>query len=170
MPPPPQGQQYGGYGAMPPAPDAGSAPQPPTEVRLSFWGFALSAVIVVVAALLLLGQRDQMTSAATDSVRQNGQRITDAQLHTIVNATLIAAIVIAVIIAGLYVLFAYKARAGRNWARVVLTIIAVLALIELAVGSSSILGIIGRVLAVASAVALYLPNSNGYFTAAKRRR
>lgn len=173
-PPPPEHSGQAGYGAMPPMPpaEAQQAPEPPTEVQAGFWGFLVSALIVLVSGLLIIGQRDQLADASRKAVRENGQRVSDAQLDTFVTASVITTIVIAVIIAGLYVLFAFKARAGRNWARIVLTIIAVLALIGLAFGGGggSVLGIIGRVLAIASAVALYLPNSNHYFTAAKARR
>ncbi len=46
------------------------------------------------------------------------------------------AIVLSLMFAGLYVLFAFKLRVGRNWARIVLTIVAALALLSLLLGGA----------------------------------
>jgi len=79
--------------------------------------------------------------------------------------------VLAVIFAGLYVLFAFKLRAGRNWARIVLTVIAALDLLTLVSGSAgTVVGYIGALAAVIGCVMSYMANSNGYIRAVKAAR
>lgn len=163
-----------GYTPMPRAPEQGSGPNrgpaPPKEVLAGFWGFVVAAAVVLVSGLLVIGKRDELLENARKQMAATKRPVTDAQLDQLATVSVIIAVVVSVVIAGLFVLFAYKARAGRNWARIVLAVIAVLALIQLAAGNSGILGLIGRVVAILAAIALFLPNANAYFAARKRLR
>lgn len=139
---------------------------------ISFWGWVVAAVLLVVGALLDLGRRRQVLDALRDAnLTVNGPRLSEAQLQQIANVTIGVSVGITVIIGLLYVLFAVKAAAGRNWARIVLTIIAVLALLGLVSrGNADVISYAGEVVAVVSAVLLYLPNSSAYIAAVKRER
>lgn len=132
----------------------------------------VAAVLLVVGALLDLGRRRQVLDALRDAnLTVNGPRLSEAQLQQIANVTIGVSVGITVIIGLLYVLFAVKAAAGRNWARIVLTIIAVLALLGLVSrGNADVISYAGEVVAVVSAVLLYLPNSSAYIAAVKRER
>jgi hypothetical protein len=141
---------------------------PPREVTISFWCYVAGAVIVLLSAVLSLGSKQTIL----DSLRSaNTNGLTDSQLQSAANVAIGFIVVIAIIIAGLYVLFAFKLKAGRNWARIVLTIIAALNLLSLVTNrGGSAVGIIGALAAVAGCVLSYLPNASAYFAAVKASR
>jgi chromate transport protein ChrA len=137
------------------------APQP---VQVSFWLWVATAVIGLVAAVVTFTQRD----AAVNALRAaNTQHLSDEQLQAAATIGLVFAAVLSIVFAGLYVLFAVKARAGRNWARITLAIVTVLRVILLAT-SFTVLGALSTLVAVVAAVLLFLPASNQFYAAAKR--
>ncbi|HEX3783488.1 MAG TPA: hypothetical protein VHX38_27810 [Pseudonocardiaceae bacterium] len=160
------------YPAAPPihADESGGPLTPPTEITVSFWGWLLSAVVVVVGGLLTLGQKQQIIDAL-NKIDTNAA-LKGVSVQSQAQTAIILAVVLAVIIALLYALFAVKLRAGRNWARIVLTVIAVLNLINLLTNSdtASLLSYIGEVVSVIAAVFSYLPKSNAYIRESKRAR
>lgn len=160
-----------GFQSYPSAPPPQEAPRqtyaPPTEIMAAFWCYIVGAVITVVGGLLVLTQRQ----AIVDATRANNtSNLSDSTIQAAANIAVAIAIVLSLIFAGLYVLFAFKLRVGRNWARIVLTIVAVLALLSLLLGGAgtSILRLIGDLAAIAGAVLSYVPNSNAYIAAMKR--
>ncbi|WP_410641121.1 hypothetical protein [Amycolatopsis sp. lyj-346] len=150
----------------------GQAPAPPRPgtVEGAFWAFIAAPVIGLIGSLLIFGNRDKIASAMRDTDRQRGGNLTEAQLDQAVNVTMITAVVIAVIIAGLYLLFAFKLRAGRNWARIVLTVLAALQLLSVLTGQSTIGSYVAVLAAVVGVVLSYTGPSNAYFAAAKAQR
>lgn len=173
---PNQGYQSGQSGlpqfpAAPPPSEYGQQPEtytPPKEIVASFWCYIGGAVVVLLGGLLAIGQKQAILDALRSS---NTTNATEAQLEAAANLVVIIAIVISVVLTGLYVLFAYKLRAGRNWARVVLTVLAVLTLINLvSTRGGSAIGYIGELAVVVGCVLSYLPNSSGYFAAMKSAR
>lgn len=168
--------QPGGYGNPSGLPNFPAAPPsmesqqpaitPPGSIVGSFWCYVAAAVISVVGALLLLGQKQTIENALRDN---NTTGLSEAQIQSAANVAVVVSLVATIIIAALFVFFSFKLKAGRNWARVVLTIVAVLALLSLLVGagSSSILGIIGDLAAVVGAILSYVPQSNQYIAAVK---
>lgn len=136
----------------------------PTPVQVSFWLWVATAVVGVIGAVVVFTRRD----AAVDAARAaNVQHLTDAQLQAAVTVGLVVAALFAVVFAGLYLLFAFKARAGRNWARITLTVLTVLDVLLLAT-SFTVLSALSTLVAVVAAVLLFLPASNQFFTASKR--
>ncbi|MEW2502472.1 hypothetical protein AB0878_18585 [Amycolatopsis sp. NPDC047767] len=89
--------------------------------------------------MLIFGNKGALVDALRSSNRQNGGQLTDAQIDQAVNVGMVVAVVIAL----LCLLFAFKLRAGRNRARIVLTVITALQLISLLVGQCTVLGYIG---------------------------
>lgn len=169
----PNDPNYRGLPNFPSAPPAMDMQQqrftPPKEIMWSFWCYVAGALILIVSGILTISQRQQLVSALRT---RNTQNLTPDQINTVVNATLVVTVVLLVVIAALYVLFAFKIRQGRNWARIVLTVVAALALISLLVtaGSSSFLSIIGDIAAVLGCVASYLPNSTAYINSVRAGR
>jgi hypothetical protein len=144
-----------------------AAPARPSTVEGSFWAFIASTVIGLVGGFLIFASRDDLADALRNSNRQTGGGLTDAQIDQAVTLTMVVALVIAVIIAALYLLFAFKLRAGRNWARIVLTVITALQLLSVLVGQTTVLGYISVVVAVIGVVLAFLAPSNAYFAAGK---
>ncbi|MEU5691475.1 hypothetical protein [Actinosynnema sp. NPDC020468] len=167
----PDGPQQQPY--LPPPPPlsdaevAGSTPlQAPKEVRTSFWLWIVGAAVSVISALLTLTQRDEVEQQLRDTPQ--GKQLSADQLAAAVNAGLLVAVLVALVFAGLYVLFAFKAKAGRNWARIVLTVLTLLGLLAL-LRTASVLGVFTNLISVIAIVLLYLPASKAYFDSVKRR-
>jgi hypothetical protein len=156
----------------PPPVDAGRAgPHPPSTIVAAFWGYVIAAIAGLLGGLIVLGSKQAIVDALRTANVQNGSKLTEAQIDQFANVGIVAALVIAVIVALLYVLFAFKLKAGRNWARILLTVIAVFALISLLIGQGgNPVGFIGELAAVIAAVLSYLPASNAYFAAMKTAR
>ncbi|MEV6608000.1 hypothetical protein [Kutzneria sp. NPDC051319] len=140
------------------------APQP---VQISFWIWVATAALGVIGAVVGFTQRDAAVAALRGSASVRG--LTEAQIQTAATVGVAVAAVFAIIFAGLYVLFAFKARAGRNWARIVLTVLTVLHVLSLATGFSVLAGI-SALAAVVALVLLYLPASSQFYAASKRVR
>lgn len=173
---PNQGYQSGQSGlpqfpAAPPPSDLRQPAEsyaPPREIVASFWCYIGGAVVVLLGGLLAIGEKQTILDALRTA---NTTNATEAQLEAAANLVVIVAVVISVVLTGLYVLFAYKLKAGRNWARIVLTVLAVLTLINLvSTRGGSAVGYIGELAVIVGCVLSYLPNSSGYFAAIKASR
>ncbi|RKT57898.1 hypothetical protein [Saccharothrix australiensis] len=162
IPPPPPLSESELQGAAHPG---GHALPVPKEVRVSFWIWIAGAVLSVVGSLYALTQRDEIA----DVLRRqpNASELSPEQFDAAVTTSVLFAVVLGVVFAGLYVLFAFKARAGRNWARVVLTVLTALGLLSTLFGAS-VSGLFTSLISVVAVVLLYLPNSKAYFDAVKR--
>jgi hypothetical protein len=156
----------------PPPVDTGPAgPHPPSTIVAAFWGYVIAAIAGLLGGVIVLGSKQAIVDALREANAQNGGKLTEAQIEQFANVGIVAALVIAVIIALLYVLFAFKFKAGRNWARILLTVIAAFALFSLLIGpGGNPVGFIGELAAVIAAVLSYLPASNAYFAAVKAGR
>lgn len=137
---PSQGQppypQQGGYPAYTPY-GAPAAPQlnspglqPPTTVTVAFWisivAPLVGTVLTVVNFLLLQGFMNDAINVSLSGMDPQASGVAEATsvAHTLLIAVSIFTTVILVIVTGLWILFGFKMRSGRNWARVVLTIFA----------------------------------------------
>jgi len=136
----------------------------PQQVQISFWLWVATAVVGIISAVYGFTQRDAALNAAR---AVNTANLSDDTLQAAITFGLILAAVFLVVFAALYLLFAFKARAGRNWARIVLTVLTVLDVLFLAVGFSILSGL-STLAAVVAVVLLFLPASNQFFTASKR--
>jgi hypothetical protein len=137
---------------------------------IASWGFLIAAVIGLVGGLLVLGNRQEVINELR-AAEKPGTAVSNADITTLANVSIGIAIVIAVVIAGLYALFSFKLKAGRNWARILLTIVAALALLSLVQDhGGSWLSYVGEAAAVIAAVLSYFPDSNEYIAAVKAAR
>ncbi len=162
------------YGAPPPV----AQPAPPGSVKGAF-------IIYLVAALLAaLGIVLTLTSNVWDQALAASGNTSSIDTHTLVNTVKIITVVVGVIFLGLYLLFAFKMRAGRNWARIVLTVLSALSIASASSSSAQVTvnntvyqsssnqvsSWIGALLAVIAIVLMFLPASNAYFAASKAAR
>ncbi|MBO0840876.1 MAG: hypothetical protein J2O49_08660 [Sciscionella sp.] len=139
-------------------------PQPPKEVRYSFWLWIAGAALTVAGIPLLYLQKDSLYATVWQTYGTAGQaqRLTAEQIRQVVNLTLGVSTVVLIVFAGLYVLFGYKMLAGRNWARVTLTVLTVISVVaQLASGSAG--GWIGLVVSIGGAALMYTHRANEYF-------
>lgn len=107
-----------------------------------------------------------------------------ADVHTVVTVAKTFAIVLVVGFVALYVLFAAKMYLGRNWARIVLTVLAALAILTgvTAQASVTVNGVVYGAstsdslrwvqagVGVLALILMYLPASGAYFAAVRARR
>lgn len=136
----PQGQHpqqsgqpgYGQYGA-PPAPQADLRAVPrPVTVEVAFWISVVAplvgTILTVVGFLLLQNLVDDAVTASfgESGIDAASPEMTEAMsvFKTVFISFAIFVTVLMLILTGLWILFGFKMRAGRNWARVVLTIFA----------------------------------------------
>ncbi|HEX5407725.1 MAG TPA: hypothetical protein VFX16_36110 [Pseudonocardiaceae bacterium] len=155
--------------APPPSEGPAQVFTPPREIMAAFWCYVAAAVVILIGGVLSLGAKQTLVDTLRDN---NTSNLSPTQIDQAASVTLTLLLVVAVIVAGLFLLFAFKLRAGRNWARIVLAIIAILELISLlnGRGSASILSYIGILAAVIGAVLSWMPNASQYIAAVKRNR
>lgn len=128
---------------MPPDEGGGGAQRPPT-VEAAFWIAIVMPLLAVLASVITyFTMRDWVERVLERSIAAQGMNSGDPQFrqalsvaHLVVQASLVGSIVFAVIMAVLWILFGIKMRAGRNWARITLTVFAALW------GLSSLIGLI----------------------------
>ncbi|MFD1146835.1 hypothetical protein [Saccharothrix hoggarensis] len=155
----------GGYGQAGGPPEAPQALSEPKELRLSFWLWITAAALVALTSLLVMTQRESATEAAR---RAGGtQGLTEEQFQAAVTASLLFLLVLGLVMGGLLAFFAVKARAGRGWARVALTVLGALVFVYNVLGFSLLGLLTGLVVAVAM-VTLHLPATKQHFDAVKR--
>ena len=108
-------------GRMPPLP-------PPSPVRLSSWAWLAGAAVGLLALAYSMSQLDELHRRLADSVRTQRPGIESELLDRAVGITIYVGLggAIALILAQL--LLAVLMLTGRNWARVLLVLVAVLGL------------------------------------------
>ncbi len=138
---------------------------PPTTIVAAFFGFLVSSVTALATGALVLTSRQE----AVDALRSDrGAALTEEQVQAAVTVTMAVAVGITVLVALIYLWLSFKLKAGRNWARVVLTVFTLLQVASLVTGQGSALGWVSGVIAVVALVLSYLPASNAYIAAVKR--
>lgn len=184
---PPQG--YPGPGYPPGGPGypvypgyaAGVAPQPePARPDTVTWAFV---AWMLVALASLVGLIVVLTDPAWDRALQAATRTAGVDTQSLVNVARTFAIIVFVIFVALFIFFAIKMYTGRNWARVVLTVLGALQLLNAltpTTTSVTVDGVVFRtalwpmyvtaVIVVAAIVLMYVAPSNVYFTASKAYR
>jgi hypothetical protein len=137
----------------------------PVTVVGAFWCFIATTVIGLVSAALIVLGKKSIEDAAHDANLPQG-----VDADRVADASTIVVAVLSVIIALLFVLFAIKLRAGRNWARIVLTVVTALDVVSILVNGGSVLGYVGLVAAVLGVVLSFTPASNAYFSRTRTAR
>jgi hypothetical protein len=140
-------------------------PQPPTPVVASFW------LLLVSAALWLL---IAVTSAVTWNSEVNTllrqprpANTTQSQALSTIHEYLIVNLALDVVVALLYALFAFMVRAGRNWARLTITVIVGLFAIFGILNGANLYSLIIVLLGLVAVGLLYPKRAKEFFAAVK---
>ncbi|MGI5128664.1 hypothetical protein ACQEVB_17775 [Pseudonocardia sp. CA-107938] len=181
-PPPGGGQPYGSSpypGQQPPyPPPAPRGPvEKPKEVETAFRLGLLSVLLGVIGVALGFA----LSPVSIDATIASGQvppGVTTEQFRQITTVILVGIAVVWLIFLALYVLFLFKMRAGRNWARIVITILGAIAVLFTLFGIGSIgqtfamgpIGVVSGVLSIvqlltiiAGIVFMFRPAAGPYF-------
>jgi hypothetical protein len=128
----------------------------PSTVRASFWLWIASVVISAIAVIVALAIGVPETVGTADGSSTGA---------VAGSAVVITAILSLVVGGGLRVLFAIFLLRGRNWARIVLVIIAAITVFGsvAAIATGDVIQLIVLLIVVAAAVLMFLPASNAYF-------
>ncbi len=121
----------------------------PTSVTVSFviW-------LVVVLANILQGIISLVSGGGSSAAESVG------------TAPLVGGAIFAFILAVIELIIVFKMRDGRNWARIVLLVLAILQVIGVGVGAASggnAFGWIGGVAVIIATVLMFVGGANGYF-------
>lgn len=140
------------------------APARPKQVSISFWILLVSVVLSVLS--VPLGIAGLNSDASREAMEEQLANAPGGSAGVTVDDAIAAGTVLLVIVAVLSVaitaLVAFFIRKGYNWARIVLTVFAVLSLLALLVpGTATALSIAGTVLVVAAAALLYVTPAPG---------
>ena len=152
----------GDVGAQP------TKPKAPVPVKIAFWIWIVTAALMVISAVLTVLSKNDILN----TVRKNPPKGLDAsQLESYANEVVTIIAAISIIFAAFYAVMAWAMLKGKNWARITLTVVAVVGVvITLFSGISSYFNLIGLLLALLGLILVYLPQSSEFFNAAKRAR
>lgn len=168
------GEPHQPYGGMPAPPMDAETGRPraaePQEVKQAATALYVIAAVQVISLLLTLTQLDTIE----DEIRAADPGVTESELQVGVTIGIVIAVVLTLVFVGLPILAAIKSRQGRNWARILGTVLAaiagVLALFGLASGGiTTILNAVTVLAAIAAIVLLWRKPSSEFFAAAGRR-
>jgi hypothetical protein len=135
--------------------------KPPTQVIASFWILIASAALrVVIAAITLASWNSIIDQQLRNPLPAN---TTAAQARDAFQNYLTYNIVLDVVFGGLYVLFAYRIRAGRNWARLTMTAIVVIFGLFDILGRTDGITLISVIVELVAVALLYMRGSKEYF-------
>nr|WP_042182469.1 hypothetical protein [Kibdelosporangium sp. MJ126-NF4]CEL15004.1 hypothetical protein [Kibdelosporangium sp. MJ126-NF4]CTQ93400.1 hypothetical protein [Kibdelosporangium sp. MJ126-NF4] len=132
-------------------------PPVPKEINIAFAVWVLSSVLSAVLQAL------DTDVFVEQFMKTTANQPAEAQLSTSTVRTMFY--VALIVVALLMLLFAWKMRSGRNWARILLTALAVFGLLTQAsaVGFGDWLTVVSVVITAAGLVYMFVPPSNAYF-------
>lgn len=114
----------------------------PTTVTVSFVLWLITVLVGLIGGIVGLFSSGQVQSNMGGAVVAGG--------------------VIGIVIALVELFIVFRMRDGRNWARIVLLVLAILQVLGV-VASFTVLGTIGLIAVIIATVLMFLPSSNGYF-------
>jgi len=121
----PSGGAYQPYSAG--SGQLGQRPEQPTSVRNAVWlmygGAALSAISAILVLALSSAIRTAEGKALVNARKQNGTPLTAAEIHSVENVTIAVLVVVLLIGVGLWVWMAWANGRGRNWARIMSSVL-----------------------------------------------
>jgi hypothetical protein len=152
--------------------------QRPKSVDNAFWASIASTAIASVATIVtVLLDQAWLERFARAMLADTGQRATDADLATAISVARGSLGIGIVLFAAIFVLFAVKMRAGRGWARIVLTVFAALGVMNFlsAVASTgaalSLMWSLAEIaFSVTAVIYMFRPESSKYFLEHRKRR
>lgn len=166
------------YEPAPPVPNADGGPLVrPKAIDTAFQASLASTAIGAISAIFMfLLDRQFLEDMANEAVKSAGSAGAISQEQA-VNIYRISMIIGIAVFVGLFVLFAYKMRGGRNWGRILLTISAVLGAVSFLTAMAStgaelelMWSLAQAAFGVTAVVYMYRKESTAYFAAYKQRR
>ncbi|MBK1787959.1 hypothetical protein [Prauserella cavernicola] len=137
---------------------------PPMTIVAAFFGFLASTVSALAGGFLILNYRDELAATLRDAdTSLSGERLDQAVLVAQGFALAVVAVVVLT-----YLWLSFKLKAGRNWARVALTVLTLLHAASLLATHATWAGYLSCAVAVLAMVSSYLPPSNAYVAGAGR--
>lgn len=143
-------------------------PAPPAEVLLSVKLWFASIAVSLVASILTYAMT---RGAAIDAMVAASPSLSRSEIETAVAVAMVIALILGLIMLGLQILFVLKMRAGRNWARIVLTVLAAISTVSGVIGlasgvtAGSAVNLVALLLLLAATVFMYRPAAKPYFSA-----
>lgn len=154
------------YGAAPEGPRT-----IPAQVLLSFKMILVAGALSAIASLVLaFTGAPFFNQMMVEQMAGTGQSLPDGFSEMVESSLVFGGIVGALISIGLYCLVAFPVKKGKNWARILGTVFAVLSIFGLFGGLFAfgalygILQLVSILLGVAAIVLLYLPANSPYFS------
>ncbi|MEV6640681.1 hypothetical protein [Amycolatopsis sp. NPDC051371] len=137
---------------------------PPSTIIAAFFGFLVSTVSAIAGGLLILNSRDEIAAA----LRRANPAMAQDQLDRLTLLGQVIPVAIAAVVALVYLWLAFKLKAGRNWARVTLTVFTLLQAASLLTTEPSWAGYVSCGVAVVATVLSYLSPSSRFIAAVRR--
>lgn len=140
-------------------PQGAAAGVVPKMVNNAFWMIVAAGALWLISLLVTIPALDDpaMRSTFEEQMRAGGA---DVDFESIKGVIVGMMVVVGLIGAGLYALVALNVRKGKNWARILGTVLAALSIFSLLPLS---IGTVAVLLGIAAIVMLYLPASAPYF-------
>src|SRR5918997_1592134 len=166
---------YPGAGAQPYGPDpygqyGSTPPQRPKEVDISFRLWIGSMVVSLLGAILMFSQFDDIQQQAIDEALRANPTLDRQFVESTFDAFLIAGLVFGLVLVALELFFIFKMRAGRNWARIVLTVLGAISVLGALFGlgqpqpaPSLVTSVLSLLLVVGAIVMMYVKGANQWF-------
>ncbi|MGH1524893.1 hypothetical protein ACRAWC_13000 [Leifsonia sp. L25] len=184
---PPPAAPAGGY---PPAPQAGAVPPPPgafpsyaaappqpvaaptripTTVNTAFWLYIASAVLSVIGGIVTIATASSGRAEIIRQLQSSGTNLHGQNIDTLATAAIGVAIGLSIVTlifwAVVFVLFAFFMRRGANWARIVLTVLTAVSLLNFRPGFP--FGLIQVIASIVAVILIWLRPSSAWFAAIK---
>lgn len=138
----------------------------PGVVLGSFWILIASAGLrIVVVAITAVSWK----SITRTELHPLPAHTTVAQATQAIHTQLTANVILDVIFAGLYVLFAFLVKQGRNWARMTLMVVIVVFGLFDILGGTNVFTLVTVLVELVAVGLLYMPPARAYFTPADRQ-
>lgn len=166
----PQQQGYGaapGYGQAPAAPTA-----PPSTVKNAVYLMYAGAALGIVGALLAFTLQDDMRAAVEQEMAGSGVELSESLIQTSIQVGLVVGVVFGLIGAGLWIMNAVFCGKGRNWARILGSVLGGIYLLSFLYGLTQpnptltmVVNVLTALVAIGAIVLLWLKPSNEFFAA-----
>lgn len=167
VPPPPPGA-FPSYAAAPPPPVAAPS-RIPTTVNAAFWLYIASAVLSVIGGIVTIATASSGRAAIIHQLQTSGANLHGQNIDTLATAAIGVAIGLSVVTlifwAVTFVLFAFFMRRGANWARIVLTVLTAVSLLNFRPGFP--FGLIQVIASIIALILIWLRPSSAWFAAIK---
>jgi len=149
--------------------------QPPLEVQAAFWLWTASfAVALFAVGLIYFGTTGNLSEAARLAALRRPLTFPGVDSQRLIRYLFFVGVLLA---------FVFRVRAGKNWARITLTILTSLygllgfpsLLMWISVGADTlfilyvVFSLLQATLIIAAIVFVFLPNANSYFRSTPRR-